>query len=216
MRGNVSAVDCEILSGDMNTFYANISTISSALSDQLTAAASLLCTIASPTSPPKIGALSSRAEALYTDATSTLPQELARRKVDLANATHALLTLHLDVLQTAIRILEQTQHGTLARATKTKAELLHARATVLDLQARIHTHTHPPPAPFVAALKNFRDGQGSSEARLKDREGLALRTLELYAKAGEKAMKDLARRKEVLLEETARIEGEIERLERSE
>lgn len=202
-----------MLAGDIDSFKANITTISEALSQQLTAAATLLCTIASPTSPPAIPDLPARAEQLYTDATSTLPRELAQRKIDLANSAHALLLLHLEVLQTAIRILEQTQHGALARATKTKAELLHARAVVLGLQARIHTHTHPPPAPFVAALKNFRDAQGSSEARLRDREGLALRTLELYRKAGEKGMRDLARRKEGLREELARIEGEIEGLE---
>ena len=174
----------------------------------------MLCTIANPADPPEISALPSYAEELHASATVTLPADLATQKIDLSNTTHTLLTTHLRLLSTAIHILESTQHGALARSSKSKAELLHARATVLGLQARIHTHTHPPPTPFVAALKNFRDGQGSSEARLRDREGLARRALELYGKAGEKGMRDLAKRKEWLGEEIGRMEGEIGGLER--
>lgn len=92
--------------------------------------------------------------------------------------------------------------------------MLHTRATVLGLQAKIHTFSHPPPAEFVAALKEFKKQQGSGEKALKNREALAKKELEAYERAGEKGMKDLARRKEYLANEIARIELEIEKLGR--
>lgn len=78
---------------------------------------------------------------------------------------------------------------------------------------RIHTHAHPPPAEFVLALKNFRASQGASEAALRDREDLARKSLELYEKAGEKAMKDIAKRAIYLREETERMQEEVQKLE---
>ncbi|RYD17356.1 MAG: hypothetical protein EOP88_27005 [Verrucomicrobiaceae bacterium] len=66
----------------------------------------------------------------------------------------------------------------------------------------------------LAALKAFRKVQGSGERGLKDREGMARKELDLYKSAGEKGMRDLARRKELLEREMERMEGEIGRVER--
>jgi len=65
-------------------------------------------------------------------------------------------------------------------------------------------------------LKNFKASQGASEAALRDREGLAKKSLELYEKAGEKAMKDIAKRATFLREEKDRMQEEIAKLERGE
>lgn len=86
------------------------------------------------------------------------------------------------------------------------------RATVLNLQSKIHTLSNPPPPEFVVALKEFKKQQGSGERALKDREALAKRELQLYERAGEKGMKDLAKRKSVLVAEIERIESEIAKL----
>lgn len=214
LTGQVSPSDREILAADTHFFLSNIDIISSALSDQLAANANLLYKIADPTTIPQVDELRLKAEAIRSAATLDLPKELADEKVHLANLAHSFLTLHLELLQTSILILERTQHGALARATSAHAEHIAARASLLGLQARIHTYTHPPPAEFVKALKKFKAEQGNSEAKLRDREGLARRTLELYARAGERGMKDLAGRKEVLLSEISRMEKEIEGLER--
>lgn len=214
LTGQISPSDRDILAADTQFFLSNIDIISPALSDQLTTTATLLCKIADSKATPSIDELRSKASEIRSAATLDLPKELADEKIHLADTAHALLTLHLSLLQTSILILERTQHGALARATSTRADLIAARATLLNLQAKIHTHTHPPPAEFVRALKKFRAEQGSSEARLRDREGLAKRTLELYSRAGESGMKDLAGRKGVLLGEIRRVEAEIENLER--
>ncbi|KAJ4356265.1 uncharacterized protein N0V89_004296 [Didymosphaeria variabile] len=209
LTGQIPASDRNTLATDTQLFLSNIDIISFALSDQLITTASLLCKIADPKSPPEIEELRSKAEGLRNAATLDLTKDLADEKVHLANLAHTVLTLHFDLLQTSILILERTQHGAIARATSTHAEHIAARAALLGLQAKIHTHTHPPPAEFVKALKNFKAEQGSSEAKLRDREGLARRTLELYGRAGERGMRDLAGRKEVLLNEIGRIEGKL-------
>lgn len=84
---------------------------------------------------------------------------------------------------------------------------------MLGLQAKLHTLNHAPPREFVAALKAFKKEQGSGERALRDREALARRELEIYGRAGEKGIKELARRKEVLAREIERVEGEVAKLE---
>jgi hypothetical protein len=216
LNGYVPDHDREILSGDSDIFIDNITTISDAISAQLSVIVSYLCKIADSKSPPAISSLSTLATSLQRVATRDLPSDLSTARIQLTNTTSDLLTIHLSVLSTSIRILEQTQHGALARHTRASAELLHTRATVLGLQAKIHTIAHPPPAEFVTALKQFKKAQGSGDKALRDREALARQELELYEKAGEKGMRDLARRKEWLESEIRAVEGEIKVLERGE
>lgn len=64
------------------------------------------------------------------------------------------------------------------------------------------------------ALKEFRKSQGAGERALRDRAALARQSLKLYEQAGDKGVRELARRKAYLEGETGRIETEIERLER--
>ena len=207
--------DREILSGDVTIFLDNIDIIASAISTQVESITQHLCTIAAPLSPPHSAALSTTAEHLVNAATIDLPRDLATAHTELTNILTSWLALHKQILETSIRILEQTQHGSLARHTKARAELLHSRATLLGLQAKCYTFGHPPPAEFVAALKEFRKSQGTGERALRDREALARQGLRLYDQAGEKGIKELAKRKSVLENETRRIEQEITSLERA-
>jgi hypothetical protein len=212
LNGHVPNSDREILSGEIDFFLDNITTISTALSDQLSIVVEYLCKIVDPKSPPAISQLSTSASSLHRTATQDLPHDLAAARIHLTNTSTALLITHLTLLTTSIRILEQTQHGALARHTKSSAELLHMRATVLGLQAKMHAIAHAPPAEFVAALKAYRNAQGSGEKALRDREALAKQGLELYERAGEKGMRDLAKRKGWLVAEILGVEGEIEKL----
>lgn len=213
LNGHVSEADKSILSHDVASFLDNIHAISDALTVQLSVLASHLCHIADPSSPPSVDRLPIMASNLRNSATQHQPQELYDARLQLASTTSTVLSLHRTLLETSIRILEQTQHGALARHTKASADLQHMRASVLGLQAQIHTLTHAPPPELVAALNEFKKLQGSGEKALRDREGLARRKLELYEKAGEKGMRDLARRKEGLGREIERMEREIGKLE---
>jgi hypothetical protein len=208
-----SPTDRDILSGDVSTFLDNIDIIASAISTQLETLTAHLCTIADPLSAPDPAALSARSESLITRATLDLPNELQAARTALTDSLTSLLSLHKQTLETSIRILEQTSHGSLARYTKARAELLHSRATLLGLQARCYSFGHPPPAEFVAALKEFRKSQGTGERALRDREGLARQSLRLYEQAGEKGVRELAKRKAYLDADTTRMEREIVDLE---
>jgi hypothetical protein len=213
LKGHVPDSDREILSGDIDLFLSNIESVSDALSAQLSVVADYLCKIADPMDSLPVSDLGARAETLQQTATQQLPQELQNARLELTNSATALLNTHRQLLETSIRILEQTQHGALSRHTKSSADLLHTRSTLLSLQAKIHTFSHPPPPEFVAALKEFKKAQGSGERALRDREALAKKELELYVRAGEKGMRDLARRKEFLVKEVGRVEEEMEKLE---
>jgi hypothetical protein len=213
LNGHIPDADREILSGEVDLFLDNVTTISVALSTQLSIIVEYLCKIADPKSPPAISSLSTSASSLHRTATQDLPYDLSAARINLTNTSTTLLTTHLTLLTTSIRILEQTQHGALSRHTKSSAELLHMRATVLGLQAKMHTIAHAPPPEFVAALKEFRKAQGSGEKALRDREALARQGLELYERAGEKGMRDLAKRKVWLVGEVEGVEGEITKLQ---
>jgi hypothetical protein len=195
-------------------FLKNIELTADALSAQLGVVTDMLCKIADPSDVPSISLLKMRASRSQEQATQGLPQELQEAHLHLINSASTLLTTHRALLQTSIRILEQTQHGALSRHTKSSVDLLHTKASLLGLQAKIHTFSHPPPAEFVAALKEFKKSQGSGERALRDREDLARSELRMYEKAGEKGMRDLARRKEYVASELARTQQEIGKLER--
>ncbi|KAF2658443.1 hypothetical protein K491DRAFT_269548 [Lophiostoma macrostomum CBS 122681] len=216
LRNQVAESDREILDPDISDFLSSMSTISTALSTQLTTTASHLCTISNPLSPPGIADLPTQAEELKDAATQALPAEIAQQRFNLANLAYEVLSMHRQVLESSIQILEQTMHGSVARHTKTKAELLHSKATLLGLQARIQTLTNPPPAQFVTALRGLKASQASTSAALRDRQVMAKRALELYEKAGEKAMQDIARRAGYLRDEIQRTEGEVRGLEHGE
>ncbi|KAF2185252.1 hypothetical protein K469DRAFT_165170 [Zopfia rhizophila CBS 207.26] len=216
LSGHVPDLDREVLEGDVEFFLENVEPISTAISQQLTIVADHLGKIANPKAPPSIPSLPSTSQTLLSSATVDLPAELATERVELANLAYKVLTTHRQVLETVIRILEQSKHGSISRATKTRAELLNSKAVALGLRARIHSLTHPPPPEFLQALRNFRSSQESTEQVLLDRESLAKKALEHYEKAGSKAMLDIARRAEYLRKEIARTEAEIGKLERGE
>ena len=213
LNGHIPNSDRDILSGDIDFFHSNVTTIADSLSTQLIVITEYLSKIANPKSPPAISNLSRTAADLYQTAYHDLPHDLSTAQSDLANTAVSYLATHRQLLETSIRILEQTQHGSLARRTKSSAELLHTKATLLGLQAKIHTISRPPPAEFVAALKEFKKQQGSGEKALRDREAIARKELELYERAGGKVMRDLAKRKAVLMGEIKRVEGEVRKLE---
>ncbi|KAH9865299.1 hypothetical protein IAQ61_009246 [Plenodomus lingam] len=213
LSGQLPDSDREMLADDTAFFLSNIATISDALSTQLAVSTNYLCTIANPANPPALDELNNTATCLQDTATRSLPLSIHLARQELTDTASKLLSTHLSLLSASIRILEQTQHGALARHTRTSAELLHSRATLLGLEAKSHMLAHPPPAEFVAALKEFKKVQGSGERSLRDREQLARRGLELYAKAGEKGMRDLARRKVWVEGEIERVEGEVRSLE---
>lgn len=213
LSGHVLEEDREILSGDIEFFIKNMAAISEALSAQLVIIVDCLCQIAAPKSPLATSELSTVASSIHQKVTVSQPQDSKEAHTNLTNTAISSLATHRQFLESSIRILEQTQHGALARHTRSSAEILHVRSILLGLQSKIYTFIHPPPPEFVAALKEFKKQQGTDGRLLNDREALARRELDLYRRAGEKAMRDLARRKNILSWDIYKTEDEIEKLE---
>jgi hypothetical protein len=212
LSGQIPDADRDILAGDVASFLDNADIIASALSTYFTATTTPLRHLTSPLTPPATGDLCARATALCETATRTLPADLSSARLALALSATTLLSTHRACLEHGIRTLEQTQHGVLARHTRSRADEMHARATLLGLQARLHSLARPPPAEFVRALKAFRKGQGVGERGLRDREALARRELSLYGR--EAGLRELARRKVELVRAIERAEGEGRRVGR--
>ncbi|KAF2741763.1 hypothetical protein M011DRAFT_472826 [Sporormia fimetaria CBS 119925] len=215
LSGHLSASDRNILAGDNEVFLDNIDVIAQAVSEQLERVVTLLCTIADPsaTNPPPPSSLPTLATTHISTSTSTLPTALSAARIQLANTLSALLHLHTQVLETGIRILEQTIHGALSRNARAKAEVLGVMGREIGVRASIHNLTHPTPPALLTALQGYKSALRGMENGLKDRIELAEQELGLYEKAGEKGMKDLARRAKHLRAEIRRVEDEIRGLE---
>ena len=80
--------------------------------------------------------LPDRATDLQDAATQGLPSEIAHQRFALANLAHEVLSMHRQILESSIKIMEQTMHGSVARHTKSKAEMLGSKVRLLGLQAR--------------------------------------------------------------------------------
>ncbi|OCK75363.1 hypothetical protein K432DRAFT_337579 [Lepidopterella palustris CBS 459.81] len=215
LHGQIALEDREILEDDTDYFLENIEPISRAISTTLTTTTTHLALIANPDTPPPIPSLPKASTALL-DSTSNLADELSHTRIALATLVSKVLQTHRDLLETLIRILEQTMHGSVARATRAQAELLAAKATSLDLQASIHASTHPPPPSLLSALKAYNAAMATQKSTLKSREQGAERTLQAYERAGGKAMLDISARYGHLGAEIEKVKEEIGRLERGE
>ena len=84
---------------------------------------------------PDINQLTARVAALINSiiTQSTAISATRNRIVDLADQIQAV---HREILEVAVRILEQTMHGSVARGIKARAEHFAAVAKGLDLKIR--------------------------------------------------------------------------------
>lgn len=116
-------------------------------------------------------------------------------------------------METSIRILEQTIHGSVARGTKAKAEYL---ATVAEgMSKKLHLQhgqlvLQVYSSDVQEALKAKSDTLESQKRAVKRQVREAEEKLEEYRKAA--GMKGMALEYAEVLRETERVESEIERL----
>ncbi|KAF1836875.1 hypothetical protein BDW02DRAFT_637620 [Decorospora gaudefroyi] len=178
--------------------------IGTSLSTQLTHLATTLQTLTAPHPLP------TSATTLVKQATSTLPHQLQTAHTTLIQTFTTTLQTHTHLNKTYIRTQEQTQHGALSRHTRSSADLIHARATLLRIQADIHALVHAPPLQIVRGVGK---GLRAEERALTEREGLARRALEVYGGVGARGVRELAGRKRGVEREVERVEGEVRGLE---
>lgn len=148
------------------------------------------------------------------DTISDSSNALSRLRLEMTQETLTTQSLYRQALETSIRILEQTVHGSLSRGTKAKADYL---ATVAEGMARklqvqqgqLTAQTASPE--FQAALERKMDDL--------EKEGLALRrkgreAQELLARYRRtEGMEEVAREFAELVREREKVKKDIERLE---
>jgi predicted RNA-binding protein len=120
----------------------------------------------------------------------------------------------------AIRILEQTKYGLLARSIKAKSELLKLQAQQEELNAKSKYVTaqnavYTPEA--VRALRNYAEHLRDARNRLKQRERDAEKELARYGvgrESKEKVMREIARVYGEMTKEIEEARKDLERLKR--
>ncbi|KAJ9665553.1 putative alpha-1,6-mannosyltransferase mnn11 [Coniosporium apollinis] len=195
----------------------HLSPVSAAISDHLVTITKLLVQIAYPddylNSNPQslIRTLPVTAVSLR-GAVSSKTSTLALKRTALADLASAVLATHRQLLETGIRILEQTMHGAVARGVRARAEHLAVVAKGMELKLRIIMQTQAPDEGLLSALEVYTSHLAATTKALLAREKAAKGTLQRYEAAGP-GMEDIATRYARVCKEIGAVKGEIERLE---
>ncbi|KAL2861403.1 hypothetical protein BJX68DRAFT_260231 [Aspergillus pseudodeflectus] len=170
----------------------------------------------SPLSPQ----LGERMQALRQLQFATLPAA----RTQMAAAAAEVLVMRAAVLERTVTLLERTKHGSLARATKARAEHLHTvahgvegklKVIRLEILATIHT------TEVSAALTQYHRHLRDMRVRLEERRELALNELKAYEDANSTLSRrsgdsgviaEIARRYGSLIREIEDVNMEIQRL----
>jgi len=186
-RGKLSGGELEILRDDLRIFRENLNTIATAMSEQLRYTAMQLSRILAAeeqgevkiNNASQLPAMASKLLATNAAHASKIWQ-LRSRVTDLADQVHAT---HREILEAAVRILEQTLHGSVARGVRAKAEHLAVVAKGLDLKIQILERSDP-----LISDREVGEALEAYEERLQDlkrKQEVRLRQLEEEIKAYE-------------------------------
>ncbi|KAL1635608.1 putative alpha-1,6-mannosyltransferase mnn11 [Neofusicoccum ribis] len=142
---------------------------------------------------------------------------LGEQRTRLADLAASVLEAQAQLMEVVVRMLEQTVHGSVARAVRAKAEHLAAVAKGLELKLSILTLTSNPPSSLASALSNYSEYLTSEKAELQHRKAIAEDRLRAFEEAGGNGrsgiMKEIARRYAEVEEEIAKVQLEVGRLE---
>ncbi|KAJ5662740.1 hypothetical protein N7462_011666 [Penicillium macrosclerotiorum] len=170
-----------------------------------------------------------------TDRVATLRRvqlsELPAARREMAATAAAVLAARAMVLERTVMILERAKHGTLARATRAKAEHLATVAQGVEgklevMKLEIAASLYTPET--TAALARYQQHLHDTRERLNERRGLAIRELKSYGDVEESetagsehidstaagTLAQIARRYGMLAREVETVRMEIARLEK--
>lgn len=141
--------------------------------------------------------------------------ELSRSRLALAQEIQQLHALYRQVMETSIRILEQTIHGSVARGTKAKADYL---ATVAEGMSKKLGVQHAQLMQQVYSPEMQEALRGRVEAMQSESVALRRKVREAEARREEyraaRGMQGMVKEYAEILRESQRVEEEISRLER--
>lgn len=134
-------------------------------------------------------------------------------RLELIHLTTTIHTLHRTALETAIRTLEQTLHGSVARTTKAQAEYLSTVAKAMSVKVQVQLNQ-------LLVQTQSAEVEGALKAKVEEleREGSALRRRvrereEVLGEYRGSGAEGVAGEYAEILREMGRVRGEIERLE---
>ena len=144
LDGRISASDLEIVASDVQVFKENVVQIARLLSAEIHEQAEALSYMtlaainnnnggAAESKQVATTSLAKAAPALQAQV-SAASNSIAQIKANIQNLVKEISATHRDVLETQIRILEQTMHGSVVRGTKAHAEHLSVVAEGLEMK----------------------------------------------------------------------------------
>ncbi|KAL1648859.1 putative alpha-1,6-mannosyltransferase mnn11 [Diplodia intermedia] len=224
LNGHIPSSDREILQEDVEYFTEHIVPISRALSAHLKSTAVQLCRIASPETDPNPGTIRSLPSIAQDqqDDVAASTAALASHRVALADLAAATLDAQTRLVEVVVRVLEQTVHGSAARAARAKAEHLAAVAKGLELKLSVVTLTSRGEGELERAVEGYGRWLRGEREELDHRKAIAEDRLRDFEEAGGGGgggkggmLREIARRYAEVEEEIARVRGEVGRLEGS-
>ncbi|KAK3696035.1 hypothetical protein LTR37_018177 [Vermiconidia calcicola] len=214
LEGQIAEEDRDLLRDDLVKFKQNIKPISIALSKLFQQDANSLAAIIDPDDPPPVDNLPSQIKDLRTSI-ATSKATASRSRLELAQEVSSLHSTYRQAIETSIRILEQTIHGSVARSTKAKADYLvlvaEGMSKKLSLQhGQLMSQLYSSEMQEVLRTKAEEIETRSRTTKRKVRE--AEEKLEEYRKAGG-GLKGMAMEYAEILKESERVKAEVARLQ---
>ena len=140
---------------------------------------------------------------------------MAESRLSLAQQTATLHELYRQVIQTCVRTLEQTIHGSAARGTKAEADYLAGVAEGMSKKLAVH-HGQLMQQVYSAEMSDFlrkKADEMDAESRV-----LRRKTREVEEKLVEyrqaRGMEQMVREYAEIMKETERVSNEVEKLEK--
>lgn len=210
---NLRCVQIERCLEYANTLKENIGTVTTALSKNFERDMNVLASVLDADTPPPVNSVPTTIPKLKTSISES-QEATAGSRLALANEASKLHGLYRQALESSIRILEQTLHGSVARGAKAKADYLAAVAEgmskKLNLQrGQLMSQLYTPE--IQEALQTRLEESQKENAGLKRKVREAEEHLQEYRKAG--GMERLAKEYAEILKESERVKLDISRLE---
>jgi len=144
---------------------------------------------------------------------STQASTIATTRARIADLMEALSNVNREALESGIRVLEQTVHGSVARAAKARAENAGVVAKGLELKIKILAKTDPVlnDPQISSALESYAKHLASTENELLAKVSKLEKELNAYHEQGA-AMTQIVNRYSQLMKKKAGLNSEIQRL----
>ncbi|KAI6900525.1 hypothetical protein KC318_g601 [Hortaea werneckii] len=213
LAGHIGDEDKDIIANELEKFHEYAPRIAEAISKNVQKDATALASLLSPDNAPHVEDLADTIRKVQeTLATST--SQLSELRISLAQEIPTLHELYREIIQTSIRVLEQTIHGSVARGTKAKADYLavvaEGMSKKLALQhGQLIQQIYTPEIQGI--LRDKQDDLDAESLSLKRKVREMDEKLAEYRQ--ERGVKQMVGEYAELLRETERVEREVDRLE---